>query len=86
MSGPFGRACGPLSLALIPAFLVIARGIFTEDRGHGGPAPTVVWMVVIVPWWKVAGHSSAIGATVVNVLLVWAPLSSDFAANLVPKG
>jgi len=87
MSGTFGRACGLLSLALIPAFLVLAWGIFTEDPSwKWGAVLAVVSMVVIVPWWKGAGHSSAIGATLVNVLLVWAAFSSDFAADFVPKG
>lgn len=80
-----GKTFGILSLAAGVAFLATAWGIMGETswwRPLGGMTALASFAIVI-PWWNIVQPFNAIGATLVNLLLIAAWFVPSFGDRIV---
>jgi hypothetical protein len=86
VTGALGKATGVLCLLIVTAFLITAWGIFVEASWWGSIAvvtSVVSLIAVVVPWWTTVMPFNAIGATVVDLLLIGAAVIPSWHDRLV---
>lgn len=87
VTGELGKATGLLSLLLMAGFLVTAWGIFTETAWWEPVAiitSLVSLVAVVIPWWTTVMPFNAIGATVVDLLLIGCATIPALHDRLIP--
>jgi hypothetical protein len=87
VTGGLGKATGLLSLLLVAGFLVTAWGIFTETlwwEPVGVITSIVSLIAVVIPWWTTVMPFNAVGATVVDLLLIGFATIPSWSDWLIP--
>jgi hypothetical protein len=87
VTGGLGKATGLLSLLLVAGFLVTAWGIFTETSWWEpvGVITSIVSLIaVVIPWWTTVMPFNAVGATVVDLLLIGFATIPSWSDWLIP--
>jgi hypothetical protein len=80
-----GRAFGVLSLLGVGAFLATAWGILGESSWWPplGGVTALASFAIVIPWWTIVRPFNAVGATLVNLLLIAAWLVPSFGDRIV---